>query len=78
MKDNHRFYIEVIWLITCLMALFIVCIAFDLAGYHPNPQIILLLKILGLIVSAFFIILIVCGFFILLLYRWGKTQSEKA
>jgi hypothetical protein len=70
MKDNHRFQIEVIWLATCLMAIFIVCIAFDLAGYHPNPQIVLFIRILGLIVSAFFLILMVCGLFSL----WHKQR----
>jgi antibiotic biosynthesis monooxygenase (ABM) superfamily enzyme len=76
MKDNHRFYIEVIWLATCLMAIFMVCIAFDLAGYHPNPQIILLLKILGLFVSAFFLILTFCGLFSLWLYE-RRRENEK-
>jgi antibiotic biosynthesis monooxygenase (ABM) superfamily enzyme len=77
MKDNYRFYIEVISLAACLMAIFIVCITFDLAGYHPNPEIVLFMRILFLIVSAFFFILTFCGLFSLWLYE-RRRENEKA
>ena len=77
MKDNHRFQIEVIWLATCLMVIFMVCIAFYLADYHSNLQIVLFMRILGLIVSAFFLVLIAYGLFSLWLYE-RRNQNEKA